>query len=196
MSREFFNSRAAIWDETVAEKDTDKLEAMVTRMDIEPGSTILDVGTGTGVLVPFILKKIGEKGRLVCLDFAEEMLNKVEVKGFRGDIQYVCADIEDSRLTGDSFDSVICYSSFPHFEHKSRALGEIHRLLRSGGSLFICHTSSRQAINQIHCQISEVRSHLIPEEDEMRHQLSAAGFKEISIFEGKDSYFASAVKLA
>jgi ubiquinone/menaquinone biosynthesis C-methylase UbiE len=196
MSRDFFNSRAAIWDETVAEKDTAKLEAMVARMDIEPGSTILDVGTGTGVLVPFILKKIGEKGRLVCLDFAEEMLNKAEVKGFRGDIQYLCADIEDSRLPGASFDSVICYSSFPHFEHKSRALGEIHRLLRSGGRLFICHTSSRQEINDIHCQIPEVCSHLIPEEDEMRQMLSAAGFREISIFEGKDSYFASAVKLA
>ncbi len=196
MSREFFNSSASTWDEKVAEKDAAKLEAMVARMDIKPGSTILDVGTGTGVLVPFILTKTGEQGRLVCLDYAEEMLNKAELKGFRGDTRYICADIEDSRLPGDSFDYVICYSSFPHFEHKSRALGEIHRLLRSGGRLFICHTSSRQAINRIHCQIPEVRSHLIPDEDEMRKLLSAAGFRKISILDGKDSYFASAVKLA
>lgn len=196
MSRDFFNSMASTWDETVAEKDTDKLEAMVARMDIEPGYTILDVGTGTGVLVPFILREIGRKGQLVCLDYAEEMLNKAEVKGFRGGIRYICADIEDSRLPGDSFDCVICYSSFPHFEHKSRALGEIHRLLRNGGRLFICHTSSRQVINQIHCQIDEVRSHLIPADDEMHKLLSAAGFREISIFEGKDSYFASAMKFA
>jgi ubiquinone/menaquinone biosynthesis C-methylase UbiE len=196
MSRDFFNSRADIWDETVAEKDNVKLEAMVARMDIKPGSTILDVGTGTGILVPFILRKIGEKGRMVCLDYAEEMLNKAEVKGFRGDIRYICADIEDSRLPGDSFDYVVCYSSFPHFESKSRALGEIYRLLSNGGRLFICHTSSRQAINDIHGQIPDVRSHLIPEEDEMRKLLSAAGFREISIFDGKDSYFASAVKLS
>jgi ubiquinone/menaquinone biosynthesis C-methylase UbiE len=196
MSREFFNSSASTWDEKVAEKDARKLEAMVARMDIKPGSTILDVGTGTGILVPFIQREIGRKGQLVCLDYAEEMLNKAEVKGFRGDIRYICADIEDSQLPGDSFDYVVCYSSFPHFEHKSRALDEIRRLLRSGGRLFICHTSSRQAINDIHGQIPEVRSHLIPEEDEMRNLLSTAGFSEISIFEDKDSYFISAVKSA
>ncbi len=194
MTWAFFNSRAAIWDETVAEKDAGKLEAMVARMDIKPGSTILDVGTGTGVLVPFILREIGEKGRLVCLDYAEEMLNHAKVKGFKGDIRYICADIEDSRLADESFDSVICYSSFPHFEHKSRALGEIHRLLKGGGRLFICHTSSRQTINEIHCQLPEVHNHLIPEEDGMRQLLSTAGFREISICDVKDSYFAVAVK--
>ena len=35
--------------ETVAEKDTTKLERMMRRLAIEPGSTVLDVGTGTGV---------------------------------------------------------------------------------------------------------------------------------------------------
>lgn len=194
MTKAFFNSRAAVWDETVAEKDTDKLEAMVERLDIEPGATMLDVGTGTGVFVPFILRKIGEKGRLVCLDFAEEMLKKAAGKGFRGDIQYVCADIEQSDLANDSFHAVVCYSSFPHFEDKPKALREIHRVLKKGGKLFICHTSSRQAINEIHGQIPEVHHHLIPEEDEMHQLLSMAKFKEISVCDGQDSYLVSAVK--
>ena len=194
MTKAFFNSRVAVWDEAVAEKDTTKLEAMVEHFNIEPSSTVLDVGTGTGVFVPFIMRRIGENGRLVCLDFAEEMLKKAEGKGFKGDIQYICADIEHSNLANESFDAVVCYSSFPHFEDKLKALREIHRVLKSGGKLFICHTSSRQAINEIHCQIPEVYNHLIPEEDEMHQLLSAAKFTEISVWDGKDSYLVSAVK--
>ena len=194
MTRTFFNSRAAHWDEMVAERNSDKLEAMMEHLDIRPGSSVLDVGTGTGVLVPFILKKIGEKGRLVCLDYAEEMLKKARAKGFQGNIRYVCADIEQSNLADESFDAVVCYSSFPHFENKPRALSEIHRMLRKGGRLYICHTSSRQEINKMHRQIPEVHAHLIPEEGEMHKLLSTTKFKEVSVFDGEDSYLVSTVK--
>ena len=74
MSRDFFNVRAATWDENIAEKDTSRLEVILARIDIEPGSVVLDVGTGTGVFVPYLLRRIGDHGQLVCLDFAEKML--------------------------------------------------------------------------------------------------------------------------
>ena len=113
MSREFFNARALTWDERVAEKDTSRLAAMAGRIDIKPGDTMLDVGTGTGIFVPFCLDKIGSKGRLVCLDYAEKMLEIARSKRFRGNISFICADIEDSGLPGASFDAVVCYSVSP-----------------------------------------------------------------------------------
>ena len=195
MIRTYFNAKAAIWDETVAEKDVTKLEYMASRLAIEPGSKVLDVGTGTGVFVPFILSRIGEKGKLVCLDFAEEMLKMVQAKGFEGNIEYICADVAASRLDDETFDTVVCYSSFPHFQDKQRALEEIRRVLKKGGRLFICHTSSRHAINKIHRQILEVQNDLIPDEVEIRQLLSAAGFDEISICDNDDNYLASATKL-
>ena len=194
MTRTFFNARAETWDEVVAEKDAKKLEAMVGRLDIRPGSTILDVGTGTGVFLPFLLRKIGEKGRLVCVDFAEEMLKKAQDKGFAGDIQYLCADIEHTSLGDECYDSVVCYSSFPHFVDKPRALCEIHRMLKKGGRLFICHTSSREHINEIHRQMPEVHDHLIPGADEVQKLLSGEGFTEISIEETNEDYLAGARK--
>ena len=194
MTRTFFNTRAGKWDEVVAEKDTDKLEAMAKRLNLNSGATVLDVGTGTGVFLPFLLDKIGGKGRLVCVDFAGDMLKKAEDKGFAGDIHYLCADIEHTGLGDECFDAAVCYSSFPHFVDKPRALREIYRMLRKGGRVSICHTSSREHINEIHRQLAEVHDHLLPEKGEMQELLSGAGFTDISIEEGSGDYLASARK--
>jgi demethylmenaquinone methyltransferase/2-methoxy-6-polyprenyl-1,4-benzoquinol methylase len=194
VSKDFFNSRAATWDEKVAEKDISKLKAMLARLDIKAGATVLDVGTGTGVFVPLLLKKIGREGKLVCLDFAEEMLKITRAKGFKGNISYLCADIENSHLADKSFDAVVCYSVFPHFRDKPKVLREINRLLKKEGQLFICHTSSRQAINEIHRSLPEVCDHLFPENEETHRMLSEAGFEDIRISDGEDDYLVSARK--
>jgi ubiquinone/menaquinone biosynthesis C-methylase UbiE len=194
LSKDYFNAGAAAWDQRAAEKDIQKLEAMAARLVIEPGCSVLDVGTGTGVFIPFILQKIGRQGTLVCLDYSEEMLKIARAKGFKGQISFICADIENSRITDNSFNVIVCYSVFPHFSNKPKALQEIYRLLKNNGRLYICHTSSRQSINKIHRDIPAICDHLFPENQEMRRLLKDAGFKDISIRDGTGDYLASAYK--
>jgi ubiquinone/menaquinone biosynthesis C-methylase UbiE len=195
MTRSYFNSKADIWDEKIAEKDIGKLANMAERLDIQPGSALLDVGTGTGVFVPFLLKKLGNSGKLVCLDFAEKMLEKAKAKNFRGDIDYVCADITSTELDNQVFNSVVCYSSFPHFPDKPQALREINRLLKKGGKVYICHTSSRLAINGIHQKIPGFSADLVPEKEDMLGLFSLAGFGQVEIIDEVDSYLAKAEKV-
>jgi ubiquinone/menaquinone biosynthesis C-methylase UbiE len=194
MSREYFNQMAANWDEVAAEKDMTKLERLAQSLDIESGSTVLDVGTGTGIFMPFLLAKIGRSGRLVALDFAEEMLKRAQAKGFKGNIEYLNADITSVPLPGEVFDAVVCYSSFPHFKDKREALREINRLLKKGGKLFIGHTASRARINEIHRRIAAVADDIIPDNYEMRELISKAGFTDINILETAESYLVSAKK--
>jgi ubiquinone/menaquinone biosynthesis C-methylase UbiE len=194
VSKDFFNSRAATWDENVVEKDVAKLRAMADRLDIAEGDTVLDIGTGTGVFVPFLLGKLGPEGRLVCLDFAEEMLKIAEDKGFKGNIEYICADIEDSGLPDESYDAVVCYSVFPHFENKPKVLKEIHRVLIKRGRFYICHTSSRHDINEIHRSLPDVSNHLFPENDETYRMIEDAGFGGIDISDTEEYYLVKARK--
>lgn len=195
MIRTYFNQRAAIWDEIVAEKDEAKLGLMAKRLEISPGSTILDVGTGTGVFTPFLLSKIGRGGKIIALDLAEEMLRQARNKSFAGEVHYLKADVANIPLSDEVFDSVVCYSSFPHFQDKLRALGEINRVTRPGGLLFICHTSSRVDINKIHNGIPEVASDIIPDEEEMQIMLAAAGFIDAEIRDNGENYLCQARKL-
>jgi ubiquinone/menaquinone biosynthesis C-methylase UbiE len=192
--RAYFNEKADAWDETVAESDATRLERMARRLNIKPGASVLDVGTGTGVFLPFLLSEIGRTGKLVALDLAGEMLRKAQAKGFRGNIYYLNADVTSIPLGGGIFDVVVCYSSFPHFQDKPGALAEIKRVTRGGGELLICHTSSRDKINQIHRQIPAVANDIIPDRDEMQMMLSAAGFTGIDIDDGGQSYLARARK--
>jgi len=192
--KEYFNERAAIWDEQVSERDATNLERMACRLDIKPGSTVLDVGTGTGVFLPFLLSRVGDSGQIVAMDFADEMLKIARAKCFNGNIDYLCADVCDIPRDNETFHSVLCYSSFPHFQDKMGALAEIFRVTRSGGMLFICHTSSRDEINKIHRQIPVVQNDIIPDADEMHGLLMTAGFIDIKIEDDEDSYFASARK--
>ena len=194
MVRRYFNERASIWDANIAEKDENKLEQMVGRLNVNPGSILLDVGTGTGVFLPFLLSKIGKSGRLVALDFAEKMLRKARAKGFGGNIDYLQANVENIPLPDETFDIITCYSSFPHFQDKPEALREMKRVLKSGGRLLVCHTSSRAEINEIHRQTTIVKDDILPDTAEMRSLLLAAGFNEIIIEDNKDSYLASAEK--
>ncbi len=189
--REYFNQRAAIWDESIAEKDMTRLERMAKRLDIKSGSTILDVGTGTGIFLPFLLKEIGTGGRIIALDFAEKMLRNAQVKGFDGNIDYLHADVTNIPVADGIFEAVICYSSFPHFQNKPGVLAEMNRVIKKGGRLAICHTSGRASINQMHHQIPSVKNDAIPDEDEMIFMLSWAGFTEIKVEDNMDSYLAS-----
>ena len=194
MTRAYFNEKAAIWDETVAEKDGTKLERMAESLDIALGSVVLDVGTGTGVFLPYLLRRIGKHGRLVALDWAEEMLKKARAKGFDGNIEYLHADVTSMPLGEEIFDVVVCYSSFPHFQDKPGSLSEVNRILKKGGKLFICHTSSRAIINGVHRQIPAVQNDIIPDAGELQIMLSAAGFAEVNICDNSGDYLAIASK--
>ena len=194
MVRTYFNEKAAIWDKQIAEKDITKLESMAQRLSIKKNSIVLDIGTGTGVFVPFLLNKIGANGRLVAVDIAEEMLKLARAKNFPGNIEHIHADIVNLPIAGETFDAAVCYSSFPHFHDKSTALAEITRVLKKGGGLFICHTSNRSTINTIHSTLPAVQHDLIPDAERMHQLLSKAGFGTITIEDNADSYLASAIK--
>jgi len=190
MIRDYFNEKAEDWDGYAAERDAGRLERMVEKLGLKSGMIILDIGTGTGIFLPYILKKIGYNGRVIALDIAQKMLLQAQRKGFKGEIDFLCADVENIPLQADTCDAVVCYSSFPHFQDKIRAFREMRRVLKKSGCVFICHTSGREAINNIHASIALLRHDLLPDENNMKALLRKTGFTGIICEDATDSYLA------
>ena len=193
--REYFNQLASKWDQMTPEETRARLPQMIDYLGIKPGDTILDVGCGTGILLPLLYKAAGGEGKIVSLDIAEEMLKQARNNGHQGNIDFIHADVAAIPLSGEAFDLVICYSCFPHFPDKLEALAEMARVLRNRGRLAICHTASRQTINELHKSIGNtVRNDTIPDEATMRKMLTASGLKSIEIRDESHRYLVIAAK--
>jgi demethylmenaquinone methyltransferase/2-methoxy-6-polyprenyl-1,4-benzoquinol methylase len=194
ISRKFFNDRAEHWDDTARNNDPEKLRALADRLMIPEQAWVLDVGTGTGVFLPFLKEKVNYQSHIISMDFAFNMLEISHAKNYAAPIDYICAEIETLHISPDCFDTVVCYSTFPHFHDKPRALRNIYTLIKRGGWLYICHSASRETINHIHQNIPDFHDHLIPEQWEMEQMLQKSGFSEFLISDQPDSYLAAARK--
>ena len=187
--RQFFDRAAVEWDASETEETHTRLREIVTGLGIEPGSAVLDVGSGTGVLVPLLLEATDGEGQIVAADLSGEMLRRAQAKGHP--VAYVQGDAQRLPFLAETFDWIICNAVFPHFPDKRCALGEVSRVLREGGRLAICHTASRQAINEFHRSVGGVVAHdTIPDEKAMRQLLREAGLGEVMVWDEPDRYLA------
>lgn len=192
---EYFDQYARKWDELYPQEGSKQLEDLVREFQIKKGYWILDVGTGTGILLPHLTKLIGADGRVFALDFSSEMLFKAKSKFPSERIDFVNSDVGKIPLGDEIFDRVICFASFPHFEDKPEALQEMSRVLKKKGKIFIAHLLSSQEIAEHHHEAGgEVRNDTLPSSRVMKNMMIKAKFKGIKIIDRPSLYLAQGEK--
>ena len=201
--RQFFDQAAADWDALEVEETHVRLREIVAGLDIAPGAAVLDVGCGTGILLPLLRESMNGDGHIVALDLSGEMLKRARSKGQPA--FYAQGDAQSLPLPEGVFDWVLCNAVFPHFPDKLRALTELRRVLRSpercpepvegpaegraGGRLVICHAFNREVINEFHRSVGGAVAHdTIPDEGEMLRLLREAGLGEAQVRDEPDRY--------
>lgn len=189
---EFFDNLASTWDVIERPDISKRLRRVVDASLLSPGQRVLDVGTGTGVLLPLLAERVGETGRIVAMDISAGMLAVARAKRFRGSITFLQADLEGSGLPDASFDRVFCNAVFPHFTDPEGALAEIRRILRPGGLLLISHPIGREAVNAIHRDGGEVVAHdIVPGPEAMRRLLEESGLCQVTVIDEPDFFLAT-----
>lgn len=146
---EFFDEMAPKWD-AMCEVDDRKIKHILDVAEVKPGDEVLDVGTGTGVLVPFLVDRIA-RGRIVAVDLSSGMLREARRKyGDCDNVEFRHLDVETD-LIREKFDHVMMYCMFPHLEDGIETVNWLVRVnLRPEGTLVIAHPESRHAINEVH----------------------------------------------
>ena len=150
-TKDFFNNMADTWDE-LNHYPIEQIEKMLDMIGIKNGETVLDAGTGTGVLLPLLIKRTAA-GNITAIDFAEKMIEKAKNKPEVQQVHFITADVQRYPFAAGAFNHIICYSAFPHFRNKHAAVEQFSAALKMGGMLSILHSSSREEINKTHSRI-------------------------------------------
>lgn len=140
-----FNELAATWDER-CKHDFVKIQQIINLSGIKPQAKILDVGTGTGILINFLLKK--HPFKITALDYAEKMIECAKKKYQDPRIEFVTQDI--MQHDEKEYDYIFLYSVYPHFEDKEQLMRHLAFKLKTGGKLIIAHSQSKEKVNSIH----------------------------------------------
>ncbi|MGA2671039.1 MAG: methyltransferase domain-containing protein [Dehalococcoidia bacterium] len=193
--QEYFDQLAPTWDKELTPERLKCLGNIVKELGIKPGYYVLDIGSGTGALLPFLIAELGDEGKIFALDFSAEMLGQAQAKNFPPIVGFAQADVLAIPLADNSLDLAICNSVFPHFNDKAKALKEIARVLRDNGRLVICHTMSRAMLNQLHRSVGGVIAHdLLPDESRIRRLIKQAGLKITHFEDSSERYLVIAEK--
>lgn len=182
--KEYFNKSAGIWDKNYENNNLCVfLEGFVKNFGLEKNQAILDAGTGTGLLIPFLLKASGPNGHITAVDYSEKMIKICRAKyPDVPNVTFKIEDIEKTSLPSSSFDFAVCFGLFPHLVHKIKALNQLNRVLKSGGKLVIAHALSSEEIKSHHAGMSTVIARdVMPKESELKRMLKQTGFSVISI---------------
>ncbi len=115
----------------------------VDMLELEGHELVLDVGTGSGYILPDIARRLNE-GRVVGTDISEGMLRKAKERAERENVldrvSTVKDDIENSRFGSEHFDRIITNFTFTTIPDPEKAIKECHRVLKNGGSMVILDT--------------------------------------------------------
>lgn len=180
--RDFFDQRAHKWDSMTMPGTQQRLEGIFARLEIDPAGRVLDIGSGTGILLPFLLNRLDSSGSIVEMDIAAGMLKKGREKESDRRINFVQGDVHRLPFAAGAFNLVLCHNTFPHFADQPEALREMSRVIAGGGRLVISHTMSRETVNRFHQDIGGIVGHdQLPEDNILVKWLEQAGFRWPSI---------------
>jgi demethylmenaquinone methyltransferase/2-methoxy-6-polyprenyl-1,4-benzoquinol methylase len=144
-TKEYFDSVANKWD-TMCHHNSEKISAILTLANIKKNSRLLDIATGTGVLVSHLLK--AEPSEVIAIDLSELMIAQAQKNHTDHRVQFEAANFYEFDQTG--FDLAIVYSAYPHFLDKEDFVWHLAESLNPQGRFMIAHSESKETINGRH----------------------------------------------
>ena len=175
--RRFFEDLAFEWDESQPEDRDQVINYLLAPFDdaFMGCRSILDVGTGTGQIIP-ILEKRYPDARITSIDLALTMLSKAKERVPGANLTQ--SDVHFLPFRALSFEGVICHDCFPHFCNKKDALMSLKRVMNPGGKLLIFHDVSREKVNSVHqnAQNPIIHQDLLPKSEVLAKMMREMGF--------------------
>jgi len=194
--RTFFDRCAPTWHHHIDEASRLRLKSIFMDKIPDLHPPVLDIGSGTGVLLPELQKKTGEKYLIVEADFSFPMLAENRRQNYTcPEIQYTQTDAHFLPFKAHGFKSIVCFAAFAHFVDKQQVIREFSALLKPGGNLVILHLMCHSRLNKLHQEVGcAVRDDALADVKAVSRLVTASGFNIRYAEEDKNIFLISAAK--
>ena len=107
---------------------------------IQPGNTVVDLGSGAGNDCFVARHETGETGKVIGIDFTPEMIDKARLNADKlnyNNVEFRLGDIENIPTMSNIADVVVSNCVMNLVPNKPKAFSEVHRILKLGGHFSI-----------------------------------------------------------
>lgn len=133
--------RGAAFGEDIGQNSwltVDELDRFLSRLNLEPGKRLLDVGCGSGGPALHVVRRTGCRvvGTELSAEAVAEATRLAQAAGEERRSSFLQSDAsEPLPFEAATFDALICIDAVNHFRDRARVLGDWARVLRPGGRL-------------------------------------------------------------
>lgn len=117
-----------------------KPEEVVALLDCNSGSTVVDLGAGTGYFLRYLSEAVGPEGQVLALDVERSMVDRMYERIAREQLRNVRPDTitaDDPALGPRSVDRVLVVNTWHHIEGRAGYAAKLREALRPGGRILI-----------------------------------------------------------
>lgn len=139
---DFFSNVVHLFETPLPEGVPERLEKIVASAKINKGNVVLDVGSGTGILVPLIQSYDPQK--IFACDLSSAMLARLKAQYTYAET--ILSDVKDLTLQDSSIDVVFMNACYSNIADKGATFANINRMMKIGGRMVVSHPMGKSFI--------------------------------------------------
>ncbi len=189
LQQERFDQVVHLFEPPLPSGVPERLARIVAAAKILKGEMILDVGTGTGILIPLIEQYL--PGQIYACDLSKKMLQQLR-KNYLG-VKTIWSDVRDLTMPDANIDVAFINACYPNIADKPGTFAKLAMLMKPAGRLIISHPLGRRFIDTLKKHAPYPLDDF-PDAFEAQHLLAPYGFDIQACVDEAQLYILTAVK--
>ena len=152
-----------------------KIDAVLSKLDLKPGMVIADIGAGSGLFSRPLAKAVAPAGKVYAVDIQQDLLDHINQRDKEENIRNirtVLGEYDDPKLPARNVDLAFINDVLHHIQHRAAYLRALGTYIKPSGRIAIIEMDKNDPKTPHRNQ-----PELLVAREEILHWMSDAGFK-------------------